>query len=494
MQTQTTTTTRGAAFAGFGRLLTILALLTAGAAQANNIAVTNVKWVAGTEVESSVKFDLAWDNSWRAEWSETAGNNVTDAELPVENWDAAWVFVKFRQIGNDGYAHATLSTNAADHAMPAGATNTVGLTDGKGVGVFIYRNAPGNGANAFTSVQLRWLHASNGVVETNTVDLQVHAIEMVYVGPGAFNAGSGGGEVSAFTSTVIITNDATVAGGYPTGPGTLTGTYATWPNGYNAFYCMKYEITQGQYADFLNALSSDDASARFPNQYGNYRHTITNVGIVYSATRPDRACNYISWWDGAVYAEWSGLRPMTELEFEKACRGPRKPLINEYAWGTAEIMSSAKTLSGAEDGTETNSIDQSAGAAHYANVTISGGDGGSGPLRVGIFAKLGSARSASGASYWGIMELSGNLWERPVTIGTADGRNFQGTHGAGTLIPPANWPQSGVSGAGFRGGNWITASVYARASDRGSAAIVHAARYGLNGGRAVRSAPSGVGP
>jgi hypothetical protein len=28
---------------------------------------------------------------------------------------------------------------------------------------------------------------------------------------------------------------------------------------------------------------------------------------------------------------------MTELEYEKACRGPLMPVANEYAWGTTTI-------------------------------------------------------------------------------------------------------------------------------------------------------------
>src|SRR5690606_29684717 len=30
---------------------------------------------------------------------------------------------------------------------------------------------------------------------------------------------------------------------------------ASWPNGFNAFYCMKHEITQQAYVDFLNTLT-----------------------------------------------------------------------------------------------------------------------------------------------------------------------------------------------------------------------------------------------
>lgn len=34
-----------------------------------------------------------------------------------------------------------------------------------------------------------------------------------------------------------------------------------------------------------------------------------------------------------AYLNWSGLRPMTELEYEKSCRGERAAFANEMAWG-----------------------------------------------------------------------------------------------------------------------------------------------------------------
>ena len=39
-------------------------------------------------------------------------------------------------------------------------------------------------------------------------------------------------------------------------------------------------------------------------------------------------------WDDAIrYSAWVGLRPMTELEFEKACRGPLATVDGEFPWG-----------------------------------------------------------------------------------------------------------------------------------------------------------------
>ncbi len=64
--------------------------------------------------------------------------------------------------------------------------------------------------------------------------------------------------------------------------------------------------------------------------YGTGRY---NINSSFQAEVPDRACNRVLWHDGATYADWAGLRPMTELECEKACRGPVYPVTGEYAWG-----------------------------------------------------------------------------------------------------------------------------------------------------------------
>ena len=69
------------------------------------------------------------------------------------------MFVKFRKkgdTGGDGWSHATLSTDVADHKAPNGATLSVGLSDDRkrGVGVFVYRAEVGSGANNWKEVTL----------------------------------------------------------------------------------------------------------------------------------------------------------------------------------------------------------------------------------------------------------------------------------------------------------------------------------------------------
>ena len=109
---------------------------------ANNIAVTNTK-IHGKNVASDyqmVRFDVSWENSWRLSSNQN-------------NWDAAWVFIKFRKNGTQNWQHATLhyvdGTAANDgHTQATGATIRTGV-DGKGA--FVYRSANGAGTVNFTS-------------------------------------------------------------------------------------------------------------------------------------------------------------------------------------------------------------------------------------------------------------------------------------------------------------------------------------------------------
>jgi len=221
---------------------------------------------------------------------------------------------------------------------------------------------------------------------------------------------------------------------------------------------------------------------------------------VYSTTNPYVACNFLSWMDGAAYSDWAGLRPMTELEFEKACRGTVTPVANEYAWGTATVASSAYTLEnpGATNEGIASNYSTSTGNASY-DITDGSIDG---PLRVGIFAANAnnSGRITAGASYYGIMELSGNLWERAVTVGNATGRAFTGLHGNGALSTNGHanetaWPGltsgevTGATGSGFRGGYWNVHASFMRVSARLFAAHSLTNRSRYSGFRAVRVAP-----
>ena len=502
-------------------LFTALALLLfAGSVAANNINVSNIR-VTGQNTTAGennpanytlVQFDLSWENSWR---TSSAPNN----------WDAAWVFVKYR-VGSGDWQHAWLNNTGHSSGTGTSATIDAGLltpgtafhaTTNPALGVFIYRSADGTGNFSITGAQLRWNYGANGVADNATVDVKVFAIEMVYVPAGNFYVGSGGTETSAFYMYPTTTNPYQITGEGAITVGTTNGNLyypsdvygyggdqsgpipANFPKGYAAFYCQKYEISQQQYVDFLNTLTSAQASTRYPNATTN-RHAITVSGGVYSTTNPYVACNFLSWMDGAAYSDWAGLRPMTELEFEKACRGLETPVANEYAWGTATVAGNAYTL---ENDNATNEGIASNYSTSTGNASYDITDGSiDGPLRVGIFAANADnqGRITAGASYYGIMELSGNLWERAVTVGNATGRDFTGLHGNGALSTNGHanetaWPGltsgevTGATGSGFRGGYWSGNATSLRVSDRLYAPYTGTVRFYDYGFRAVRVAP-----
>jgi len=206
---------------------------------------------------------------------------------------------------------------------------------------------------------------------------------------------------------------------------------------------------------------------------------------------------------------------MTELEYEKGCRGILPPVPNEYAWGSAALYATsyAPLINGGA-GTELPTSPASGGPGNAAYTTTVNVAGIQGPVRVGLFAIGASSRVDAGAGYFGIMEMTGNVWEMPVGVGQAAGRSFTGVHGNGVLDAAGNanqdfWPgvngnstwtvantayggttgSSQVAGLQFRAGSWLEAT-YLRVSDR-----QYSYWTGLNGrdqrmgGRGVRTAP-----
>ena len=498
----------------------LVLLLFAENLKANEVVVSNITLTSTNTTDKyvMVQFDISWENSFR-----------TSSE--PNNWDAAWVFVKYR-VGSGAWQHAWM--NNTGHSG-TGATIDAGLlepgsafdaTTNPALGVFIYRSADGTGTFSITGAQLRWNYGANGVADNDTVDVQVFAIEMVYVPQGNFRVGTGANpaENHSFTqanSTSVATVPFEITSTPPTIQGnnvsssssnlgargemdlsgTATASLASgFPTGFAAFYCQKYEITQQQYVDFLNTLTTTQAANRYSSSNTTNRYGITASGGAYSTNKPYVACNFLNWMDGAAYSDWAGLRPMTELEFEKACSGTVAPVAREYAWGTATVAGSAYTLINSEQSDEGIATNYSTTAGNASYDPIDGSI--NGPLRVGIFAGHASntGRITAGASYYGIMEMSGNLWERAVTVGNVTGRAFTGVHGNGALSTnghanQTSWPGlssgevTGATGSGFRGGSWYLDESNMLASARIYAATASPLQYYDYGFRAVRLAP-----
>ena len=173
--------------------------------------------------------------------------------------------------------------------------------------------------------------------------------------------------------------------------------------------------------------------------------------------------------DMAAYLDWSGLRPMSELEYEKACRGTRPVTADEYAWGDVSVKAGPVyivTNPGAANEI-INAVPVIGNAAYNATNGIR-------PYRVGAIAasQVAPNRVEAGATYYGIMEMSGNEYELEITVGRAEGRVFDGAHGDGNITAAGlgdvtNWPAANL-GFGLRGGCYHSSypAIYMRVSSR----------------------------
>ncbi len=425
---------------------------------ANNITVTAAT-LSGQNVTTHteiVNFTVGWENSWRTSINES-------------NYDGAWIFVKFRRLtGTADWRHCTLTV--ANSVVGAGGIMTV-QNDLKGA--FINRNADGIGNVSFTGNQLVWNYGADGVADNETVEINVIGLEMVYIPTGAFQLGSGGSENYAFKTgaTAVpynVTSTAITFGATGTllntnGNGPTTGTLpAAYPTGYNAFWVMKYETTQQQYVDFLNHL--DLARATTNNTPGIFTGTHPNL----VAPQPERTVSTINSQRLAALADWSGLRPYSEMEFEKICRGANIPPVpNEYVWGSTTISPLASV-------TNTGLTNETVNLPTTANTTIGNIYGTL--TRAGIFARAtGSTRELSGSSYYGVMNMADNAIEICVNTVNATGLAFDGSiNGDGYLNASgntdiANWTNS--LSYGWRGSTFNSGVTAARTSDRIQASL-----------------------
>jgi Sulfatase-modifying factor enzyme 1 len=490
----------------------IVSLICLSHSYANNIQISNVSLTGQDTVNNTyqVQFDISWENSWRTSTFES-------------NYDAAWIFIKFREEPETIWQHAKLQLTG--FVAPAGSDIDVSNDT---IGAFLFRSTDGIGNVSFASVELQWKYGASSVPDDAVIEICIFAVEMVFIPGGSYllgdnsNSPFGNFEAGNTNSPFAITSENSITlGGTDSANlsnndavsmitaddynySTTQTLPAAYPKGFNAFYVQKYEMSQGQYAAFLNKLTPVQASSRFPDMNGMDGHTIDNTGPppeIYTVSAPDRACNHISWSDIAAYADWSGLRPMSELEYEKGCRGPRPPAIDEYAWGNAYLIDGTLlpyTFANAGLPNETvSNPGVGTGNAIYSPVSSTG----TSPHRCGIFAAsaITLSRQETGASYYGVMEMSGNVYEMSISTGNSIGRSFQANHGDGIISITGdsnvnNWPNvTGAmvgNGVGIRGGGYTTPSLGIRISHRQGAAwdMDSGFNYFETGGRLVRSA------
>lgn len=532
--------------------------------QANGIQVSSLS-VDVSQVKTTgityLHFDLQWENSWRLSYAPA-------------NYDAAWIFVKYRRSNDlaSGWSHLYL--NASNHTAPSGATlvpalfqPSVAFNANTNPYVGAYINRTSNGFGVFTLSDVVLAVRTPYPFADRIYDFQVHAIEMVYVPQTAFSVGDGNtGAVNAIrgelhnassTSTpyAISSENAITLGGTTAGNmgnnnslgmnsttnskddfnnSTTKSLPAAFPKGYNAFSAMKYEITQHQYVAFLNSLTRTQQNNRTGTNLAQGVTAVTNRYVMSNTIGMESrngircnasidanlpitfycdyngngigneagdglhiAANWLSWMDGVAYLDWAGLRPMTELEFEKICRGSKTPVNGEYAWGSSSIKTDATAYALTNSGFANEAIQNAStvdGNAQYQQISTNA------VSRVGVFAAAAgnTGRISSGAAYYGAMEMSSNLWERVVTIGRPEGRTFTGVHGNGVLSTNGNanvafWPGiasgevTGSMGSGQKGGCFSLDKSYLTISGRYNAAAYLDSRSAVLGIRGVRT-------
>lgn len=531
-------------------------LLSGTGGKASNLQLSALRLVDQDRKQGTVflQFDLSWDFSWKdrthlnwdAAWvfakcyDEQAGEWKQVHLVPPQG----------RPVEGGKSCFMALPHSIGEANVPVWSEFGNSLTDfgEKTVGCFIYRKDIGSGSNMIRNIRLQWNYVDDGFLPEDKLQVMIYAIEMVYIPANPFIIGDGASPQALYADGKNLIIKVDVLGAQSMYMGKIQSesglTYQgipvpdVFPKGYKAFYMMKYEISQHAYADFLNTLtvaqqtercSASPASAKAtlamiptkyktnPTQYRNFIR-IQNPSLPASGGKPatpayfghsvtaaadscwnmeenggNIACNFLSWNDGLAYLDWSCLRPMTELEYEKACRGT-KFVRKEYAWayqyGVA-VNQAGKTAPyfldpnlPSERPVDTNACWLQTGKAPWV-------------MRVGGFATSTSIRMRSGATYYGVMNMSDNLWERCINVSTEEGRAFIPQEGDGHLDAQGYaevfesatstrpcWPEA--AGGGFRGYQ-VSNRQYAQSTQ-----VVNGEgdRTPYSGFRGVRAAPS----
>jgi formylglycine-generating enzyme required for sulfatase activity len=176
------------------------------------------------------------------------------------------------------------------------------------------------------------------------------------------------------------------------------------------FYADKFEVTNKQYKRFCDATGRaypDDPG--FPGMDD------------YFARYPDYPVVEVTWYDAEAYSTWAGKSPLTEAQWEKVARGTDE---RTYPWGNEY-----------PDWTRCNIVDN---------------DGYEFTSPVGQF--------PDGASFYGCMDLAGNVWEW-----TND------WYGAGyySTSPDSNPPGPAYGSSRVaRGGSFNNAPTWVRCAER----------------------------
>ncbi|GHU83252.1 hypothetical protein FACS189415_5180 [Bacteroidia bacterium] len=236
------------------------------------------------------------------------------------------------------------------------------------------------------------------------------------------------------------------------------------------FYMSRYQVTNAQYAAFLNAnnIGSDGlwASGSYPSEILIYASNVRNSGSSNWGLNWDNGNNkwvpasgydnhpviYVTWYGADEYARWAGGSLPTEAQWEYACRGdyPNKATeVNTLPFG----IGTGKKLTGDMANfwaTYPYDLDYTSPGSYY-DATQSGlyKDG---TTAVGAYPY---------ANNYGLYDMHGNVLE------WCSDRYSSSYYNGGAMTDPAG-PASG-SYRVLRGGDWLHDALRCRSASRDDA-------------------------
>lgn len=168
-----------------------------------------------------------------------------------------------------------------------------------------------------------------------------------------------------------------------------------------AFWIDKYEVTNLQYKQFIDATGRKSPS--------HFRSRTYPPGKV------DHPVVFVSWYDAHDYCQWAGKRLPTDIEWEKAARGADDD--RDYPWG------------------DTFDVDRLNSPVRWKSLGIQGDTTPAGSFE-------------GGKSPYGLYDMSGNVWE------WTDSWYVQ--------YPGNTWPSEnyGEMYKELKGGSWWDCSYY----------------------------------
>lgn len=480
-------------------IISLLIILLPLTLPANNLVIQNTMY---DDVNKTLEFDLSYDNAFNTTGFET---RVYLFVKYKNSNSSSWQSMSFPQFGHNA-PNSSFTGIIQSHEYPNGEYFALSLS----VPSFFTSGSISTHCTVVLSEDILLINPS----------FKVFGIEMIRSNSFGYQVGDGtspyrfhrGDDINLpFTipspvEFIEVGNSSTQIGAIGTLPvSTIPSSYVFKPT-----YIMRYEITQQQYVDFLNCLSrtaqnnrtgTDISGTAITNRYvmSNSSTLQGRNGIRCDATLPaggpvtfycdldgdgigngsndgqNISANYLLPADLMAFLDWAGLQPLNEMQYEAVCRGTDPAVAGEYAWGTIEFT--AASLNGPEGGPEEEPTNVGSNGLFRRSNS---------PMRTGAAATATTDRVQAGASFWGVMDLSGNAGE--MVIGSYQTGDFVSiSPGDGVLDPLGNsnqgWPGN-LTVKGLAPSNSVLYTV-SRRHDSANPYISNTVRSSSYGGRGI---------